>query len=118
MAGKGLNMQEEYSGQKLCIYIGEADKYEGRVLHELLLELALDTGLSGGTVIRGREGFGAHGEIHSLKILRLAENLPLVLEFIGRTEKIERFVQRIRPLMQEGLMTRTEVSISKFRTGT
>ncbi|MCF7823371.1 MAG: DUF190 domain-containing protein [Candidatus Marinimicrobia bacterium] len=108
-------MQENYAGQKLCIYIGEADKYEGRVLHKLLLETALDSGLSGGTVFRGREGFGAHGEIHSLKILRLAENLPLMLEFIGRAEKIDKFVIRIQPMLKEGLMTRTEVSISKFR---
>jgi len=109
-------MQENYSGQKLCIYIGEMDKHDGRVLYELLLETALESGLSGGTVIRGREGFGAHGKIHSLKILRLAENLPLILEFIGRTEKIDKFVELIRPMLKEGLMTRTEVSISKFRS--
>jgi len=109
-------MKENYTGQKLCIYIGEADKYEGRLLHELLLESALEIGLSGGTVLRGREGFGAHGEIHSLKILRLSENLPLVLEFIGRTKKIDKFVELIEPMLKEGLMTRTEVSISKFRS--
>ena len=85
-------------------------------MYELLLELALDSGLSGGTVIRGREGFGAHGEIHSLKILRLAENLPLVLEFIGRKNKIDGFVKRIGPTLKEGLMTRTDVAISKFRS--
>jgi len=109
-------MQEDYSGQKLCIFIGENDKHDGRVLYELLLELALESGLSGGTVIRGREGFGAHGEIHSLKILRLAENLPLVLEFIGRKNKIDGFVERIGPIIKEGLLTRTDVTISKFRS--
>ncbi|MEA3287167.1 MAG: DUF190 domain-containing protein [Candidatus Marinimicrobia bacterium] len=108
-------MREEYSGQKLCIFIGENDKHEGRALQELLLEVALKSGLSGGTVIRGREGFGAHGEIHSIKILRLAENLPLVLEFIGRAEKIDDFVERIEPMLTEGLMTRTTVTITKFR---
>jgi PII-like signaling protein len=110
-----MNMIDDYSGQKLCIFIGEGDKHEGRALYEVLLEIAVESGLSGGTVIRGREGFGAHGEIHSMKILRLAEKLPLVLEFVGRTEKIEPFVQRIRPLLQEGLLTRTNVQISKFR---
>ncbi|MCF6237953.1 MAG: DUF190 domain-containing protein [Candidatus Marinimicrobia bacterium] len=108
-------MQEEYTGQKLCIFIGEQDKQDGRLLYELLLEIALESGLSGGTVIRGREGFGAHGKIHSMKILRLAENLPLVMEFIGRAEKIDNFVRRIEPLLKEGLMTRTAVSITKFR---
>ncbi len=108
-------MLEEYTGQKLCIFIGEDDKHDGRVLYEVLLESALNSGLSGGTVIRGREGFGAHGEIHTMKILRLSENLPLVLEFVGRTHKIDAYVKYISPLLKEGLITRTEVSISKFR---
>ena len=111
-------MIDDYAGQKLCIFIGEGDKYEGKALFELLLEIAVESGLSGGTVIRGREGFGAHGEIHSLKILRLSENLPLVLEFVGRTPKIEAYVQRIRPLLREGLLTRTDVQITKFRRET
>ncbi len=109
-------MQEEYLGQKLCIFIGENDKHAGRVLYERLLEVALESGLSGGTVIRGREGFGAHGEIHTMKILRLAENLPLVLEFVGRSEKIDAFVIRIQPMLKEGLLTRTDVTITKFRS--
>lgn len=111
-------MQENYSGQKLCVFIGESDKHEGRVLYELLLEVALDSGLSGGTVIRGREGFGAHGEIHSMKILRMAENLPLLLEFVGRAEKITAFVDRIQPMLKEGLLTRTDVRITKLRAET
>jgi len=109
-------MIDDYTGQKLCVFIGEGDKYEGRALFELLIEVAIENGLSGGTVIRGREGFGAHGQVHSMKILRMSEKLPLVLEFVGRTQKIEAFVQRIRPMLTEGLLTRTDVSISKFRT--
>ncbi len=108
-------MNEDYTGQKLCIFIGENDKYEGRTLYELLLEIALENGLSGGTVIRGREGFGAHGEIHSMKILRMSDNLPLVMEFVGRTSKIDGFVKQIEPLLSEGLLTRTDVRINKFR---
>ena len=108
-------MKETYQGQKLCVFIGENDKHEGRLLYEKLLEIALDCGLSGGTVIRGREGFGTHGEIHTTHILRLADDLPVILEFIGRREKIDSFVARIEPLLDEGLLTRTEVEISKFR---
>ena len=111
----GTIMHEDYTGQKLCIFIGEDDKYEGRILYELLLELALENGLSGGTVIRGSEGFGAHGKIHSMKILRMAENLPLILEFVGRTNKINAFVDQFEPMLKEGLLTRTDVHISKFR---
>ena len=108
-------MQEEYSGQKLCIFVGENDKYENRVLYEYLLEVAVECGLSGGTVLRGREGFGAHGQIHTIKILRLAEDLPLVLEFVGRKKKINTFVEQIKPMLKEGLLTRTDVMITKFR---
>ncbi|MBT6758123.1 MAG: DUF190 domain-containing protein [Candidatus Marinimicrobia bacterium] len=111
----GVIMNEDYTGQKLCIFIGEDDKYQGRVLYELLLEIALDNGLSGGTVIRGREGFGAHGEIRSMKILRLAENLPLILEFVGRNHKIDTYLDQIKPMLKEGLVTKTNVQISKFR---
>jgi len=108
-------MNEDYTGEKLCIFIGEDDKYEGHALYGLLLGIALKNGLSGGTVIRGREGFGAHGEIHSMKILRISENLPLVLEFVGRTPKIDAFVDQIEPMLTEGLLTRTDVRIKKFR---
>lgn len=108
-------MYEDYTGEKLCIFIGEEDKYEGRLLYELLLETALENGLSGGTIIRGREGFGAHGEIHSMKILRMSRNLPLLLEFVGRNHKIDAYLDQIKPMLSEGLITRTAVQISKFR---
>jgi len=108
-------MNEDYTGKKLCIFIGEDDKYDGRALYELLLEIALKNGLSGGTVIRGREGFGAHGEIHSMKILRLSENLPLILEFVGRSHKIDAYFDQIKSMLREGLVTKTDVEISKFR---
>jgi PII-like signaling protein len=112
---EGGIMYEDYTGQKLCIFIGEDDKYEGRPLYEILLEIALKNGLSGGTVVRGSEGFGAHGEIHSIKILRISDNLPLILEFVGRTHKIEAYLDLVKPMLTEGLLTRTEVQISKFR---
>lgn len=108
-------MKEIYQGQKLTVFIGENDKHEGRVLYELLIEIAMECGLSGGTVIRGREGYGAHGEIHTARILRLADDLPVMLEFIGRSTKIDCFVARVSIIIEEGLMTRTNVEISKFR---
>ena len=108
-------MRETYPGIKLCLFIGEDDRVDHRPLYEVLLDRALECGLSGGTVIRGREGFGAHGEIHTKSILRLAENLPLVLEFIGRREKIEAYLTRIEPLIHEGMATQTDVTVTKFR---
>ena len=108
-------MDEDYLGQKLCIFISKNDKYEGIVLYELLLEIAFNSRLSGGTVTIGDKGFfGAQDESTKLKILRSSENLPVVLEFQGRGNRIDRYIERIRPMIKDGLLTRTDVRITKF----
>ncbi|NQT62234.1 MAG: DUF190 domain-containing protein [Candidatus Marinimicrobia bacterium] len=108
-------MLEHYAGQKLCIFISKNDKYEGIILYELLLEIAFNSRLSGGTVTIGDKGFfGAQDESTKLKILRSSENLPVVLEFQGRTNRISRYIERIEPLIKEGLITLTDVQITKF----
>ena len=87
-------MHEDYLGQKLCIFISKNDKYEGIVLYELLLEIAFNSRLSGGTVTIGDKGFfGTQDESTRLKILRSSENLPVVLEFQGRTKRIDRYIK-------------------------
>ncbi len=108
-------MHEDYMGEKLCIFISKNDKYEGIVLYELLLEIAFNSRLTGGTVTIGHKGFfGAQDESSKLKILRSSENLPVVLEFQGKTNRINRYIQRIQPMIKEGLLTRTDVRITKF----
>lgn len=108
-------MRDDYSGQKLCIFISKNDTYEGIVLYELLLEIAFNSRLSGGTVTIGDRGFlGAHDESTKLKILRSSENAPVVLEFQGRPNRIKRYIQRIQPMIKEGLMTTTDVQITKI----
>jgi len=108
-------MSEDYLGQKLSIFIGKNDKYEGIVLYELLLEIAFNSRLSGGTVTIGDKGFfGAQDETRKMKVLRSSENLPVVLEFVGRAERIKRYIERIQPMIKEGLLTRADVIITKF----
>jgi len=110
-------MHKDYAGEKLCIFISKNDKYEGIVLYELLLEIAFNSHLSGGTVTIGDKGFfGAQDESTRQKILRSSENLPVVLEFQGRIKRIDRFVERIQPMIKEGLFTRTDVWITKFNS--
>ncbi|MCF7825492.1 MAG: DUF190 domain-containing protein [Candidatus Marinimicrobia bacterium] len=110
-------MLEYFAGQKLCVFISKNDKYEGIVLYELLLEIAFNSRLSGGTVTIGDKGFfGDQNESTKLKILRSSENLPVVLEFQGRTNRINRYIERIQPLIKEGLLTLTEVQITKFNS--
>ena len=108
---------EDYLGQKLCIFISKNDKYEGIVLYELLLEIAFNSRLSGGTVTIGDKGFfGAQDESTNLKILRSSKNLPVMLEFHGRKERINRYVERVQHMIKQGLVTRTDVRITKFNS--
>ena len=106
---------EHYDGESLKIYVSENDRHEGRSLYNVLIEKALAAGLSGGSVFRGREGFGAHGEVHTANILRMADNLPVLIEFIGRSEKIEAFMTTVEAIVPEGLVTRRPVQITKLR---
>jgi PII-like signaling protein len=89
----------------LRVFIGEGDRHDGRPLHEVLVEEARDAGLSGATVFRGIIGYGAHGRVHTSKILRLAEDLPLVVEIIDTEGRIEAFLGRVSELVTEGLVT-------------
>jgi PII-like signaling protein len=106
---------EHYTGETLRIFLSEGDQHNGRPLYDVLIETARREGLSGGTVFRGREGFGAHGEVHTTSILRLADKLPVVVEFVGRTEKIEAYLKLAEPMLKEGLVTRHHVQITKIR---
>lgn len=104
-------------GHLLRIFIGESDKYKGLPLYEWILRRAREMGLAGCTVIRGLEGFGAHSRIHTAKILRLSEDLPIVIEVVDRLEKIENFIPQIDQAIKEGLATIEKVQIRFYRSG-
>lgn len=104
-------------GQLLRIFIGESDKHEGKPLYEWIVQQARKKGLAGATVLRGLEGFGAHSRIHTAKILRLSEDLPIVIEIVDTSEKIEAFMPQIDHAIQEGLATLEKVRIRFYRSG-
>ena len=79
------------AGQLLRIFIGEANKYKRMPLYEWIVQQARSQGMAGATVLRGIQGFGANSLIHTTKILRLSEDLPVVVEIIDTKEKIESF---------------------------
>ncbi len=103
-------------GKILRIFIGENDRYEGTVLYEWIVRAARDEGMAGATVLRGMEGFGAHSRLHTAKILRLSEGLPIVIELIDTEEKIEAFIARIDPAIEEGLVVVEDVSVRFYRS--
>ncbi len=99
----------------LRIFIGESDKHHGRPLYEVLVEKARHLGLAGATVLRGTLGFGASSRIHTAKILRLSEDLPMVVEIVDAPEKIESFLPELDEMIGEGLVTLERVRIILYR---
>jgi len=99
----------------LRIFIGESDKFEGRPLYEVIVEAARKRGLAGATVLRGFIGFGANSRIHTSKVLRLSEDLPVAVEIVDEEEKIEAFLPELDNLIGEGLVTLEKVRVITYR---
>jgi len=110
-------MKLEGEGQLLRIFVGESDRHEGRPLHEAIVLLARERGLAGATVVRGMEGFGAASRIHTTKILRLSEDLPIIIEIADKPERIASILPDLDKMVREGLMTLEKVHIVKYRHG-
>src|SRR5215831_627220 len=104
-------------GCLLRIFIGESDKHEGKPLYEWLVLKARSSGLAGATVLRGIEGFGAHSRLHTTKILRLSEDLPIVVEVVDALDKIEAFMPTVDHAIDEGLATLEPVKVRFYRSG-
>jgi PII-like signaling protein len=104
-------------GELLRIFIGESDKHHGRPLYEVVVEEARRRGLAGATVLRGALGFGANSRIHTAKILRLSEDLPMVIEIVDKPERIAEFLPDLDALIGEGLITLERVRIIAYRHG-
>ena len=91
----------------LRVFIGESDKHHGRPLYEVIVEEARRQGLAGATVLRGTLGFGANSRIHTAKLLRLSEDLPMVVEIVDQPDRIAAFLPLLDGLISEGLVTAT-----------
>lgn len=99
----------------LRIYIGESDKAHGRPLYEVIVEEARRRGLAGATAMHGFLGFGANSRIHTSKVLRLSEDLPVVIEIIDTGENIEAFLPELDRLIGEGLVTIEKIRVIAYR---
>ena len=104
-------------GALLRIFLGESDKHEGKPLYEWIVLKAREAGLAGATVLRGIEGFGAHSRLHTAKILRLSEDLPIVVEIVDAREKVEAFLPVVDGAVREGLATVERVQVRFYRSG-
>lgn len=109
-------MQLPEEGCLLRIFIGESDKYEHKPLYEWIVLKAREQGLAGATVLRGMMGFGANTRvIHTFKIERLSEDLPMVVEIVDTKEKLEAFLEIIDPHIKAGLVTLEKAQIKFYR---
>lgn len=110
-----MTLPEE--GHLLRIYIGESDRHDGALLYEWIIQQARQHGLAGATVLKGVAGFGARSRVHTARILRLSEDLPVVVEIVDTLEKIEGFLPVIDAAIPEGLATIEQVRIRFYRSG-
>jgi PII-like signaling protein len=102
-------------GMLLRIFVGESDKYKGKALYEQIVIKARELNLAGATVLRGIMGFGADSRMHSAKILRLSEDLPVVIELVDTEENLNKLLPFLDETVQEGLITLEKVRVIKYR---
>jgi uncharacterized protein len=105
----------EGEGKLLRIFVGESDHWDGKPLYQQIVLAARERELAGATVIRGIEGFGAHSRLHTARILRLSEDLPLIIEIVDTAEKVDTFLDEVDHMIQEGLVTVERVEVRKYR---
>jgi uncharacterized protein len=108
-----MSIPEE--GYLLRIFIGESDRHGHRPLYESIVLQAREAGLAGATVLRGVMGFGKHSILHTAKILRLSEDMPMIIEIVDSLEKIEEFLPRLDELIKDGLVTIEQVRVIHYR---
>ena len=111
-------MMVKSDGYLLRVFIGERDKHGHLPLYEWIIQQAREHGLAGATAFRGIEGFGAHSRLHTSKILRLADELPILIEIVDAKEKVESFLPIIDEAIPEGLATLEKVEIRLYRSET
>ena len=104
-----------HDGTLLRIFIGENDRHDNLPLYEWIVKTARKQGMAGATVVRGLQGFGADSRLHSAKILRLSQDLPIIVEIVDTEEKIESFLPLVDAVIDEGLATLEKVQIRFYR---
>lgn len=108
-------MKENINAKMLRILIGENDHWQRRPLYEEIVIKAREQGLAGATVLRAAMGYGASSRLHTAKILRLSEDLPLVIEIVDTEEKIRRFLPELDRIIRDGLVTLESVEVIRYR---
>ena len=110
-------MKIPQDGYLLRVFLGESDQWQGKPLYEAIVMKARELHLAGATVLRGPMGFGAKSRLHTAKILRLSEDLPIIIEIVDGKDKIDELLPHIDEMVEEGLVTLERVQVIKYRAG-
>src|SRR3989338_6487146 len=102
-------------GKLLRIFIGKQDKWHGQPLYEAIVHLARTQGLAGATCLKGFLGYGAKSHLHTVKLLRLSEDLPIVIEIVDSEEKIQQFLPQLDAMIGDGLVTLEKAEVLLYR---
>ncbi len=108
-------MKIPQDGYLLRVFLGENERWHGRPLYEAIVMKARELHMAGATVLRGPMGFGAGSRLHTAKILRLSEDLPMVIEIVDSKEKIDILLPHIDDMVKDGLVTLERVQVIKYR---
>jgi uncharacterized protein len=108
-------MKIEGEGKLLRVFVGESDRWHGKPLYQAIVERVRKEGLAGATVLRGIEGFGADSRLHTARILRLSEDLPVVIEIVDSAEQIDRILPLLDEMVGEGMVTLERVEVIAYR---
>jgi hypothetical protein len=108
-----MKLPEE--GTLLRVFLGETDSYKGKPLYEQIVLKARELNLAGATVVRGIMGFGADSRMHTAKILRLSEDLPIIIEIVDTEENLQKLQPFLDETVEEGLITLEKVKVIKYR---
>jgi PII-like signaling protein len=108
---------EKFEGERtlMRIHIGESDKCHGKPLYEAIVEMLRKDGFSGVTVLRGVAGYGGSSVYHTDKLLRMSQDLPIVIEAVEFTERIEKLLPRLDEMVEGGLITLEKVRVILYR---
>jgi uncharacterized protein len=110
-----MPFSQSRNGQLLRIFLGDADRWEGRPLYQAIVEKARAHGLAGATVLHGLMGFGAQSHLHTASILRLSTDLPVVIEIVDLPERIQAFLPIIDGMLQDGMVTLEAAEVLIYR---
>lgn len=110
-------MKMPKKGMLLRIFIGEADYHEGELLYEKIVMKAREMNLAGATVLKGIMGYGAHSRLHTTKLLRLSQDLPIVIEMVDSEENLKKILPYLDEVVTEGMITMERMNILHYREG-